>query len=121
MAKILIIEDDLTMVRHLVDIFWAQDYETQSAGDGEEGLAKAKAFHPDVITLDILMPVMNGFEVLDRLKADPETKDIPVVIISCLDNEKDIETGFSKGASKYLPKSQYNPQDLINNLEEILS
>lgn len=116
MAKILIIEDDASEALLLQTAFKRLGYEADVANNGEEGLIKAKTSNSDLITLDILLPGMNGLEVLDRLKADASTKDIPVVILSNLDDEKDIETTLSKGALRYIPKNQYD----INQIGEII-
>ena len=83
--------------RHLMN----SGYRVTTASDGASGLQEAREARPDAITLDVLMPQMDGWTVLNRLKDDPETADIPVIIISILDNR---EFGFSMGAADYLPK-----------------
>lgn len=121
MTKILIIEDDESEIFMLKTLLERLGYEVDSALNGEEGLLKAKAIHPDLITLDILLPGMNGLEALDRFKADTDTKAIPLVIISNLDDEKDIETALLKGAVRYIPKSQYDMNQIGDAIKQILS
>ncbi len=92
---LLIVEDDPIMARLYEKIFTFEDYEVVMAKDGKEGLVKAREGKPLLILLDIMMPKMNGLEVLERLKADPKTKKIPVVILTNLAGEKDAETALS--------------------------
>lgn len=120
MAKILIIEDDLMMSRMYQNIFTLEKYEVDMAKDGEEGLLKVNAFRPDLILLDVMMPNMNGLEVLDRLKANPETKLIPVVMLTNLSGEKDAETALLKGAQKYIIKSEHEPKEIVGFVKDIL-
>lgn len=122
MAKILIIEDDQAEAHLLQTTFAAQGFEAEVAANGEEGLTKAQTFHPDLISLDILLPGINGMEVLDKLKADTNTKNIPVVILSQLDGEKDIETALSKGAVQFMTKSEYtNPEKIVEVIKQVLA
>ncbi|OGM54300.1 hypothetical protein A3E15_00675, partial [Candidatus Woesebacteria bacterium RIFCSPHIGHO2_12_FULL_42_9] len=107
MAKILIIEDDPLMSRMYQKIFSFEGYEVDVAEDGEDGLAKVRSWGPNLILLDIMMPKMNGMEVLERLKSDPTTKKLPVVILTNLAGQKDAETAMGKGAVKYIVKSEY--------------
>ena len=122
MAKILlIIEDDPLMVRMYQKIFTLEKFEVETATNGEEGLEKVKKVKPILILLDIMMPKMNGLQVLDKLKADPETKKIPVVVLTNLAGEKDAETAMMKGAVKYIVKSDYEPKQVVNMVKEIIA
>jgi len=122
MAKILlIIEDDPLMVRMYQKIFTLEKFEVETATNGEEGLEKVKKVHPILILLDIMMPKMNGLQVLDKLKADPDTKKIPVVVLTNLAGEKDAETAMMKGAVKYIVKSDYEPKQVVNMVKEIIA
>jgi CheY-like chemotaxis protein len=121
MAKILIVEDDPLMSRMYQKIFTFEKYEVEMAGDGEEGLAKAKSAKPEIILLDIMMPKMNGLEVLDHLKANPETKDIPVVILTNLSTQADAEAALNKGAVKFIIKSEQDPKEVADMVKVILA
>lgn len=122
MAKVLlIVEDDPLMSRMYQKIFTFEKYEVDSAGDGQEGLEKARLTKPTVILLDIMMPKLNGLQVLEKLKADPETKNIPVIMLTNLAGEKDAETALMKGAVKYIIKSEHEPKEVVNMVKEIIA
>lgn len=121
MSKILIVEDDSLMSRMYQKIFTFEQYEVEVASDGEEGLEKAKSVKPTIILLDVMMPKMNGLQVLDKLKLDPETKAIPVVMLTNLAGQQDAETALQKGAVKYIIKSEYEPKQVVNMVKEILA
>ena len=91
------------------------------AADGEEGLEKAKTVNPTIILLDVMMPKMNGLDVLDKLKLDPSTKAIPVVMLTNLAGQRDAETAMAKGAVKYIIKSEYEPKQVADMIKEILA
>lgn len=121
MAKILIVEDDPLMSRMYQKIFTFEGYDIIMAGDGEEGLEKAKTVEPTIILLDVMMPKMNGLQVLDKLKLDPATKAIPVIMLTNLAGQQDAETALSKGAVKYIVKSEYEPKEVASMVKEILA
>lgn len=121
MAKVLIIEDDPLIQRMYQKIFTFENYEVQVASNGEEGLEKVKTSQPDAILLDVMMPVMNGLEVLDKLKSDPKLKPVPVIMLTNLADEKDAETALSRGAVKYIIKSDYDPKQVLDMVKEILA
>ena len=121
MAKILIIEDDPLMSRMYQKIFSLEGYSVDIAGDGLEGLEKTRSLKPTLILLDIMMPKMNGLQVLEKLKLDPETKSIPVVILTNLAGSRDAEDAMLKGAVKYIVKSEYEPKQIVQMVKEILS
>ena len=121
MAKILIVEDDPLMLRMYQKIFTLEQYEVEVATNGEEALEKVHAGKPTIILLDIMMPKMNGLQVLDKLKSDPDTKSIPIVMLTNLASEKDAENALLKGAVKYIVKSQHEPKTIVDMVKEILS
>ena len=118
---ILITEDDPLMSRMYQKIFTFEGYEVSIAKDGEEGLELAKKEKPTVILLDVMMPKMNGIEMLEKLKIDPDTKTIPVIKLTNLAGEKDAENAMVKGAVKYIVKSEYEPKQIVDMVKEILS
>lgn len=103
-AKILIIDDDTTDLQFLGTILQEQNYQIFLANDGEEGLARAEKVRPDLILLDLVLPGMDGFEILSRLKKSNTIQQAPVIIISGKTSTEDFEKGFSLGAADYLHK-----------------
>lgn len=113
MTKILIVEDDGFLSKMYAKKFQVAGFEVQIAQDGIEGYSKAKSFKPALILMDILMPKQNGLETLDQLKADQETKAIPVIVTTNLSTTDDADTAMKKGAVKYIVKSEITPADLV--------
>jgi CheY-like chemotaxis protein/class 3 adenylate cyclase len=102
--KILIVDDEPFNISILEQELGDLDYETLSAANGQEALERVAAESPDLVLLDIMMPIMDGFEVLARLKASPETRDIPVIVISANNDMPSVVKGIGHGAEDYLPK-----------------
>ena len=102
--KILIVDDEPFNVEYLEQELEEADYQTVSAGNGEKALVQVQCESPDLILLDIMMPVMDGFTVLARLKADPHTRNIPVIVISANSDLGSVIRGIELGAEDYLPK-----------------
>lgn len=121
MIKILIVEDDPLMSRMYQKIFKFEGYDVDFASDGEEGLEKAKTINPTLMLLDIMMPKMNGLQVLEKLKLDPATKSIPVIMLTNLAGTQDAEAALAKGAVKYIIKSENEPKQVVNMVKEILA
>ena len=120
MSKILIIEDDALLSRMYQTIFTTTGYEVDVAVDGEEGLEKTRKFNPTLILLDIMMPKLNGLEVLERLKSDPELKKIPVVILTNLAGNNDVQNALKLGAVRYIIKSENRPKQVEEIVRGIL-
>lgn len=119
--KILIIEDDY-FIRELYERqLKKRGYDVVAAADGAEGLVKAAEVSPNLILLDIMLPKLNGLDLLGTLKAKPETKDIPVVLLTNLGQESVIKEGFKLGAKGYLIKSAYTPEQIISEVESFMS
>ncbi len=121
MAKLLIVEDDQLISRLYEKIFTFEKYEVILADNGQDGLDKARTESPTMILLDIMMPKMNGLQVLEKLKADPDLKKIPVVMLTNLAGDKDAETALSKGAVKYIIKSNQDPKQVSDMVKEVLA
>ncbi len=121
MVKILLVEDDPLMLRMYEEIFKFEKYEIFTAADGQTGLDKAREMKPTIILLDIMMPKMNGLEVLGKLKQDPETQKIPVVMLTNLAGTQDAQTALKMGAVKYIVKSEYDPKQVTDMVKEITS
>lgn len=121
MKKILFIEDEATLQKTFGDILKQADYEIISALDGETGLKLAKAKKPDLILLDLILPAMSGFEILEKLKKDPETKGIPVIVLTNLERMEDVEQAIKAGATTYLVKTQYKIEEVIEKIKKTLA
>jgi len=102
--KILIVDDEPFNVDYLEQELEDSNYEIISAGNGQDALDKVQSHSPDLILLDIMMPIMDGFEALSRLKANPATRDIPVIVISAQNDLQSVVKGVQLGAEDYLPK-----------------
>lgn len=120
MARITIIEDDPILSRMYEQAFSFERHDVDVAHDGKEGLQKVKEKNPTIILLDVMMPVMNGFEALEKLKSDPKTKNIPVVMLTNLSEQRDAEVALARGAVKYIIKGDYNPKQVVEMVKEIL-
>lgn len=124
MSKILIIEDDSNLTDVYETKFTLEKFTVLSAADGAQGIEIATEAHPDVILLDVLMPQVNGFEVLKELKNNRETKDIPVVVYTNLgssDSDEKRELAFSLGAADYLVKALHEPAAIVERIQALLS
>lgn len=120
MTKILIIEDDPYVQRFYKRLFDTSDHMTDIAGGGAEGLEKAKTMLPDLILLDVMMPEMNGLEVLAKLKADELLKHIPVVMLTVLSDTGTVSEATKLGATGFLIKSEIDPKELTNKVDTYL-
>jgi CheY-like chemotaxis protein len=121
MTTVLIIEDDELILRMYQKIFTAEGYEVEIASNGEEGLERARATKPNLILLDVMMPKLNGLEMLKQLKSIPEVEKIPVVVLTNLSGTADAETALSLGAVKFINKSDYRPKEVFDIVKEILA
>jgi CheY-like chemotaxis protein len=121
MAKVLIVEDDPLISRMYQKIFTFEKFEVDVAANGEEALSKVTDFNPTLILLDVMMPKMNGLQVLEQLKTMEQTKNIPVVMLTNLSGQQDAETAIAKGAVKYIIKSEYEPKEVVEMVKEVLA
>lgn len=119
--KILIVDDEKTLSEMLKEYFTRHGYQVDIACDGEEGLVKTKKFRPDLILLDILMPVLDGISMLKELKADPVVAGIPVIMLTNLDTSDKIEQAVEAGTPYYLVKLNYSPKDLDRKIKQVLA
>lgn len=114
--RILVIDDESASRRLVKLLLEREGYWVLPAPGGEEGLIFAKVEHPDAILLDVIMPQMDGYETLRRLKADPQTTDIPVIMLTAKGAERDIAASFRHGAAFHVEKP-YETKDLLQKLE----
>jgi DNA-binding response OmpR family regulator len=118
--KILVVEDDRFLRELVKRKLIGENFEVGEAVDGEEALRKAKEEKPDLILLDLILPSIDGFEVLARIKEDPSLASIPVIILSNLGQREEIEKGLKLGAIDYLVKAHFTPGEIIEKVKNIL-
>ena len=119
MKRILFIEDESALQKTFGD-FLSQEYKLISALDGEVGLRLAKNEKPDLILLDLILPKLNGFEVLKKLKEQEETKGIPVIVLTNLERVEDVNKALELGATTYLVKAQYTLEEVLEKIKKTL-
>jgi len=120
MKKILFVEDEPNLQKAIGEVLKQEGYSIFSALDGVEGLELVQKEKPDLILLDLILPKKDGFEVLKDLKADEKTKDIPVIILTNLEGTGDVEKALDLGATTYLVKANYELEDILTKIKEIL-
>lgn len=116
--KILAVDDERHIVRLVEVNLQRAGYEVVTAYDGREALEKVKAENPDLVVLDVMMPYMDGFEVLKHLKADPTTAEIPVIMLTAKAQDADVFRGWQSGVDCYLTKP-FNPMELLTFVKRI--
>jgi len=118
---ILMIEDDSSFRQIYLDMFKAEGYNVLIAENGEIGLDLAKAKKPDLIILDLVLPGLQGFDVLKRIRSDAETKHISVLVSTVLGTSLDIRKGFELGATDYMVKGFFGPREVLLKIRSLLT
>jgi twitching motility two-component system response regulator PilH len=118
-GTILVVDDSPTEQHVLRNILEKAGFHVETALDGREGIALAKRLHPDLILMDVVMPVLNGFQATRQLRDDQETADIPVIMVTTKDQETDKSWGLRQGAEAYLVKPVSAP-DLLRRVEAVM-
>lgn len=118
--KILIVEDDDFLLKMYVTKFNLEGYDVLSAATGMQGLKIAQKESPELILLDLNLPEMSGFEVLEKIKADNDIKDIPIIILTNYSQKEDIDKCLALGADDYLIKAHFVPSEVISKVKKIL-
>jgi len=118
--KILIVEDDQFLRELCVKKLEKEGFKATAAVDGSEGLKKLAVEAPDLILLDIILPGIDGFDVLKNVKEDPKLKDIPVILLTNLGQKDDVEKGLKLGARDYLIKAHFTPKEIIDKVKSVL-
>lgn len=119
--KVLIIEDEEVLLDVLQTKLKKEGYLVQAARDGAEGLLQARSFRPSIILLDVIMPKLDGFQFLEKMQQDPAIKDIPVLIISNSGQPVEIERALRFGVKDFIIKTQFDPQEVLDKMNKILS
>ncbi|MFH1308497.1 MAG: response regulator, partial [Patescibacteria group bacterium] len=120
MKKILFIEDEQALQKSIGDILNSRGYKVISALNGEIGLKLVEQEIPDLVLLDLILPKINGFEILKRIKKNKKTEKIPVVILTNLEATENIDKAIELGATTYLIKTSYTLGELIEKIKKII-
>ncbi len=120
MTKILVVEDDKFLREMITRKLDKEGFEVSQAVDGKEGLEKIRENKPDLILLDLIMPGVGGFDVLEEVKGDDSINHIPIVILSNLGQKSEVERGLELGAKDFLIKAHFTPKEIIKKIQEIL-
>jgi len=117
---IVFIEDEPTLQLTLGRSLEAEGLKVVNTTDGVSGLALAKEIKPDLILLDLILPKMDGFKVLEAIRQDPEIKNTPVIVLTNLESPQDIEKAFSLGATTYLVKANYDLDEVVRKIKSLI-
>ena len=118
--KILIVEDDKFLRELIARKLTDEGFDIVEAVDGEDGIKKIKETKPDLVLLDLILPSIDGFEVLSRVKGDASLTSIPIIILSNLGQKEEVEKGLDLGAADYLIKAHFTPGEIIEKIKNIL-
>lgn len=116
--KVLVCDDERHIVRLIQVNLERQGYTVVTAFDGKEGLEKIRSEKPNLVVLDVMMPYMDGFEVLKSVRREPETENLPVIMLTAKAQDKDVFEGYHYGADMYLTKP-FNPRELVAFVDRI--
>ena len=119
-TKVLIVEDDVYISEMYKIKFESENYETIIINDGTKIIEIIEHKTPDIILLDIVMPVMDGFDVLKMIKSNEKYRKIPVIMLTNLSQKESIEKGFELGAVSYIVKSHFTPSEVVKKVKDIL-
>lgn len=117
MKKLLIVEDEVELLRILASQFDKKDFKVLEAADGEQGLKTALREHPDLILLDLVMPVMDGMTMLGKLRHDSWGKEVKVVVLTNLDDEHKVREALEPGTFDYLIKANWHINDVVKKVK----
>ncbi|MDQ3099447.1 MAG: response regulator [bacterium] len=120
MAKILIVEDDKIILNMYRVKFTKAMHEVQISENGADALKLMKSFNPDIVLMDLMMPVMDGFTALKNAKADPAISNIPIIILTNLSQTEDADQTMKNGAAAYMIKSDLTPTQVLEKVENFL-
>lgn len=119
--SILVIEDDAFLRELLVDKLGTEGYEVHAAADGNEAYEQLAKALPAVIVLDLILPDLNGFDILQRITSDERTKNVPVIILSNLDQKEDIDKAMSLGAVDFMIKANFSLTEILARIKKQIS
>ncbi len=119
-VHVLLVEDDVFLSGIYQKKFEMEGYKVTTADNGEKAVNEAKKKKPDIVLLDVLLPKLDGFAVLEKLKEDATTKDIPVILLTNLGQKDDVEKGLQAGAVDYLIKAHFKPSEIVDKVKKVL-
>ncbi|MBP6859102.1 MAG: response regulator [Candidatus Magasanikbacteria bacterium] len=119
-THILIVEDDLFLAEIYQKKFEMEGFKVSMANDGEKAVTDIKKKMPDLVLLDILLPKLDGFSVLEAIKSDNASKDIPIILLTNLGQQDDVQRGLEKGAADYLIKTHFKPSEVVDKVRKLL-
>lgn len=119
MPRVLIVEDDPLIARIVEIKLENRGYQVIRASDGQEGLEAIRQHKPDVVLLDVMMPVMDGYQVLRILRGEAEFTSLPVIMLTAKGQERDIMSGLKEGATDYIVKP-FSPSEVVERVEKVL-
>lgn len=119
MSKILVVEDSKTQREMIANLLQSNQFEVVTAKNGVEAIAQAEMLYPDLAILDIVMPEMNGYELCRKLRDNPETWNINIIMCSTKSTKVDRHWGYRQGANAYIGKP-FRPEELVNTVNELL-
>ncbi len=120
-VQVLLVEDDAFLANIYKTKFEMEGFKVRVSENGEIGLKDAKKKKPDIILLDVLLPKMDGFTVLEHLKEDDDLKEVPVILLTNLGQKDDVEKGLALGAADYLIKAHFKPSETVEKVKKVLS
>lgn len=119
--KILLVEDDAFLIEMYNTKFELEKFEVLTAVNGDDGVKMVIKEMPDLVLLDILLPKLDGFGVLEQLKSNQKTKNIPIILLTNLGQKEDVKKGLELGASDYLIKAHFMPSEVVKKIREVLN
>jgi DNA-binding response OmpR family regulator len=117
--RVLVVDDDPSVRKLLNQTLELEGYEVSTAADGEEALEELPAAQPDVVVLDVMMPKLNGLDVLDRIRRNPETSTLPVILLTAKSSKEDVWEGWQRGVDYYMTKP-FDIEELLRFIEYVL-
>lgn len=118
--SILLVDDDLTLREMYAERLKAEGFAVETAKDGEEALQKVSDLHPNIVLLDVMMPKINGLDVLKKMREQEDTKNIPVIVLTALIQDREKMESITRGADDYIVKSETMPGDVIQKVKAVL-
>lgn len=119
-TKVVIVEDEKMLADMYTTKFTMEGFDAQKANDGQAGFELVKQVIPNIVLLDIIMPKIDGFAVLKMLKAEPTTKNVPVILLSNLGQDEDVRKGKELGAADYFVKANHTPAEVVQKVKLVL-
>lgn len=118
-AKVLVVDDEPNVLKSLAQYLTIEDFDVEMASNGIEALEKVESFCPELILLDVMMPGMDGFEVLEKIKEMPDHKNTPIIMLTAKDQSSDVLKGYQSGATSYLVKP-FDLDELVETIHQTL-